>query len=84
MNDINILIREEGKYLKLNFDRFIFWTSYIDSLCSKLSSQLFCLVDSPSIKKIPSILRLVYTSLIQSRLIYGIILGISTSGTNFL
>lgn len=33
MNDINILMGEEGKYLKLNFDRYIF--------CSKLSSQLF-------------------------------------------
>lgn len=43
MNDIEILMHAESKYLGINSDRYVYWTSYIDSLCSKLSSQFFYL-----------------------------------------
>lgn len=31
---------ERSKYLGLDFDRYVSWTSYMDLLCSKLSIQL--------------------------------------------
>lgn len=50
MSDIGILMDKEGKYFGLNVDGFVFWPSYVDSLYSKQSFKLFCLVESPGIK----------------------------------
>lgn len=43
MNDIEILMDEESEYLGLHFDRYISWTSEIDSLdLNYLFLNYFC------------------------------------------
>ena len=78
INDDALPCDNECKFLGLILDRHFSWIPYIDSLCSKLSSQLFLLSIFASYRN-NVIIRLVYTSLIESRLRYGIALWGSAS-----
>lgn len=83
MNDFELQLEDHCKYLGVIFDKHFSWSLHIDTLCSKLSSQLFLLGRLATYQNV-FLMRSVYFSLIESRLRYGIILWGSTSNTNFL
>lgn len=82
MDGYELPFRSEIKYLGLVFDNGIKWTAHVNALCSKISTQLF-LLRRFSAYRCTFLTKLIYTSLIESRLRYGIILWGSTSRTNF-
>lgn len=60
------------KFLGMTFDTHLNWKSHVDSLGLKISSQIFVLRQlKPSL--LPSVLRMVYFSLIHSHLSYGVV-----------
>lgn len=83
MNDFEITCESEAKYLGLIIDDSLSWTPHINALCTKVSSQLFLLTRFSKYQNC-FLMQLIYTSLIESRLRYGIIVWGSTSRSNFL
>lgn len=83
MNQFELPFRTEVKYLGLIFDERFTWTAHVNSLCSRLSSQLFLLSRFSKYENI-FLMKLIYNALIESRLRYGVVLWGSTSRTNFL
>lgn len=83
MNDFELPFQTKTRYLGLTFDKNFTWKPCIDNICSKLSSQLFLLSRFYKYNNI-FIMRLIYYSLIESKLRYGIILWGSASDTALL
>jgi hypothetical protein len=83
MNDFELPLETSCKYLGLIFDEKFSWAQYINTLCSKISSQLF-LMSRYSEYKDYFLLRLIYSALIESRMRYGIVLWGAASRAEFL
>jgi hypothetical protein len=80
MNDFELPLSSETKYLGLIFDDNLTWSQHINALCLKLSSQLFLLNKFAKYNNL-FLTKLIYSSLIESRLTYGILLWGSASAT---
>lgn len=75
--------KSESKVLGLILDTRLEWSPHIDYLCSKLSSQIFCLKQLS--RSLPSgILRTVYFAIIHSHLTCGITLWGNSNAANRL
>lgn len=68
------------KLLGITFDTSLNWSSHIDTLCSKLSTQLFLMRQLRSGIKCNRVMATAYYALVHSHLTYGVILwGCSSS-----
>lgn len=83
MNEFELPLESDCKYLGLIFDNKFTWGKHIDTLCSKLTSELFLLSRYAQYQNY-FLLRLIYNSMIESRLRYGIVLWGSASRKEFL
>lgn len=80
MNDFELPFHTERKYLRLIFDNITSWLPNIYTLCSKLSSRLFVQSRFDELHN-SFLMRLIYTSLIESRLRFDIVVWGSASCT---
>lgn len=88
IHDINICCDDnfleevnETKLLGIVLDKNLNWTSHTDSVCNKVSAGLFALQRLSNILNINT-LKCVYFSLIQSHILYGLLLYGSTNSEN--